>query len=414
MIAVLTAYDILSDMWWIGALALAVSLVLTPVVRLIAYRAKIVDRPDALLKPHDRPIAYMGGVAMCIGLLAGLAGYACTMSHSDSTWARLAADLASMNFPGLHANMLWQIMMISIACVVITVVGLVDDILNITPRAKICGQVLAATLLLFAGIGHRLGPALLLALHIPLLGEGWEWVMFCMSAAMCVVMVIATCNATNLLDGLDGLCGGVTGIVALGFLALGVCLATYLPTYDRFTDTTDQLRVALCLAMVGGVLGFLPYNIPPASIFMGDAGSMLLGFFVATAMAMFSEEGHARWLVAAMAVFALPILDTALAVVRRIVSGKGIFTGDRSHLYDQLVDKGMTVKQVVVLFYILSILAAFIGVGAALLLRARYAMALYAALLVVIWTVFYKKGMIAPDKHDPSPPPADKGTSQGD
>jgi len=414
MIAALTAYDILSDMWWIGALALAVSLVLTPIVRLIAYRAKIVDRPDDLLKPHGRPIAYMGGVAMCIGLLAGLAGYACTLSHAGSTWALLAADLTSMNFAGLHANMLWQIMMISIACVVITVMGLVDDIVSITPRAKICGQVVAAVLLLFAGIGHRLGPAMLHAMNIPPLPGNWGmWVMFCVSAAMCVVMVIATCNATNLLDGLDGLCGGVTGIVALGFLALGVCLATYLATYDQFTDTTDQLRVALCLAMVGGVLGFLPYNIPPASIFMGDAGSMLLGFFVATAMALFSEEGHARWLVASMAVFALPILDTALAVVRRIVSGKGIFTGDRSHLYDQLVDRGMTVKQVVVLFYVLSILAAFIGVGAALLLRARYAVALYAVLLVVIWTVFYKKGMIAPDK-DQSPPPADEGASRDD
>ena len=132
---------------------------------------------------------------------------------------------------------------------------------------------------------------------------------------------------------------------------------------------------------------------------MGDAGSMLLGFFVAAMMALFCDEGHARWLVAAMAVFALPILDTALAVVRRLLSRKSIFTGDRSHLYDQLVDRGMSVKRVVALFYVLSVLSAGIGVAAAMWLPGRYAVALYVVLLIVIWTVFYKKGMITPEKH---------------
>ncbi|MCK4602389.1 MAG: undecaprenyl/decaprenyl-phosphate alpha-N-acetylglucosaminyl 1-phosphate transferase, partial [Phycisphaerae bacterium] len=230
------------------------------------------------------------------------------------------------------------------------------------------------------------------------------------SAVMCIVVVIATCNATNLLDGLDGLCSGVTVIIAFGFLALAVWLALW--SWPGHTDV-DFLRIGLCLAVAGAVLGFLPYNIPPASIFMGDAGSMLLGFFVATMMTMFCQEGNARWFIAAWAVFALPTLDTGLAVVRRVLSGKSIFAGDRSHLYDQLVDRGMRVKQVVVLFYVLAAVAAVVGVTVAIQCRGRHAVALYATLLVIVAVVFYKLGMITPPSRQAKSTPDDQ-ESQSD
>ena len=153
-----------------------------------------------------------------------------------------------------------------------------------------------------------------------------------LSIPMCLLIVIGACNATNLIDGLDGLCGGVTGIIAVGFLALSAYLAEY-----GSAGEIDEIRIGLCLAMAGAVLGFLPYNVPPASIFMGDAGSMLLGFFVATMMALFCQEGNSRWFLAACAVFALPILDTALAVVRRLLAGAGIFAGDRQECHQRLI-----------------------------------------------------------------------------
>jgi UDP-GlcNAc:undecaprenyl-phosphate GlcNAc-1-phosphate transferase len=206
-----------------------------------------------------------------------------------------------------------------------------------------------------------------------------------------VVLVVLVCNATNLLDGLDGLCSGVTAIISVGFLML----AAWLATWGRFPGT-DELRIGLCLSMAGAILGFMPYNIPPASIFMGDAGSMLLGFFVATMMALFCQEGPFRWFLAACVVFALPILDTALAVVRRFRSGMSIFAGDRSHLYDQLVDRGMTIKQVVILFYILAGSTATMGVILAVNLRTRYALILYGILAVVIWSLFSLLGMVSP------------------
>lgn len=384
-----TITELLKDKWWIGIVALAISLIATPIVRYIAYRTKIVDKPDDLLKPHGRPIAYLGGLAMCIGFLAGLAVYVLViMPDLKGQWQEIGNSIINRKAYALLTNPLWQLFGVAAASITITIVGLADDLWNITPRKKVLGQMLAASLLIAGGVGFRMAKIVFMSLHVDVPSH---WVLVPLSIPIAFVLVVATCNATNLLDGLDGLCGGVTAIITIGFLGLSVFLATW----GRNPDL-DELRIVLCLAMAGAVLGFLPYNVPPASIFMGDAGSMLLGLFVAAMMAFFCLEGTARWFIAACAVFALPILDTALAVVRRLLSGKGVFEGDRSHLYDQLVDRGMSVKQVVVLFYVLATLAAVIGVVVAVKLKTRYAVIIYAALLVIIWAIFFKLGMVTP------------------
>ncbi len=383
-------WEVLQSVWWVGLVGFGVSLIATPIVRAIAYRAKIVDRPDDLLKPHARPIAYLGGVGIFVGLLAGLVAFVASWDQSAGHFSAIGDALSSPNkWRLLLGNPVWNLIWIAASSFVIMLVGLLDDILEISPRKKILGQVIAAGLLLLGGVGDRMANVLFILLP-------WEpplLVLVLLSAFMCLIMVICTCNATNLLDGLDGLAGGVTGIIALGFLALAVWMAMW----AQFPGT-DAVRLSLCLALAGAVLGFLPYNIPPASIFMGDAGSMLLGFFVATMMAMFCAEGSPRWLLAAMVVFALPIFDTSLAVVRRLVSGKPIFAGDRSHLYDQLVDRGMTVPRVVGLFYMLAVIAAGIGVVTSILIRGRWALLIYAVLFVVVWVVFIAMGMVTPEK----------------
>jgi len=384
----------MDGVWWISAASLGVSLVCTPIVRHIAYRLRIVDRPDDLLKPHARPVAYLGGVAMCLGLLAGLACYAAVMPGRLAHSAAIRDDLAGLRLSRLADNPLWNLLAVAVAGIVITIVGLMDDLRDIKPRTKVYGQVLAAAILLLGGVGTRMA---LVGLN-PFGLAAPDWVLVPLSAVVCVVVVIGACNATNLLDGLDGLCGGVTAIIALGFLALAVHLAMYPHVGPH------GVRVALCLAMAGAVLGFLPYNIPPASIFMGDAGSMLLGFFVAVMMALFCREGNARWFVASGAVFALPIVDTGLAVVRRLLARKSIFAGDRSHLYDQLVDRGMSVKQVVVLFYALAAAAALVGVLLAIYLRGRYALVVYAVSVAILGGVFYKLGMVTPESRPPHGP----------
>ena len=391
-----TVTEVLQDKWWIGAVALGVSLVVTPIVRFVAYRLGVVDRPDDLLKPHGRPVAYLGGVGICLGFLAGLGAYLAMIPDVSARWAGLWEALSSGDISRLLRNPIWNILSIAAAAVLITLVGLTDDIRQMRPRHKVYGQIAAAGLLLIGGVGERMAGMILLPIADWAGVEASMWLVVPASALMCMVVMIGACNATNLLDGLDGLCGGVTGIIALGFLALSMWLAMW-----GHRPQSDALRVAFCLAMAGGVIGFLPYNIPPASIFMGDAGSMLSGFFAAAMMAMFCQEGNARWFVAACAVFALPILDTALAVVRRLAGRVGIFTGDRSHLYDQLVDQGMTVRQVVVLFYILATVAAGIGVTLAIYVRGRHAVVIYAVLLTVIWSFFYKFGLITPSPRAP-------------
>jgi UDP-GlcNAc:undecaprenyl-phosphate GlcNAc-1-phosphate transferase len=392
-----TSFQILEHVWWIAVVSLMVALAATPIVRFIAYRTKIVDRPDDLLKPHKRPVAYLGGLAICAGLLAGLGMFVAAMPDAGLLWNRMLSDLRALRLGNLRSNGLSHVLAIGLGCLVITLVGLLDDLVCLKPRHKIYGQVMAGVVLLAGGLGQHIASIILgpLGISLPL------WVLVPLSMGMTILIIVFTSNATNLLDGLDGLCGGVTGIIAIGFLALAVWLAQW-----NQQPGIDEVRVALCLAMVGAVIGFLPYNIPPASIFMGDAGSMLLGFFVATMMIMFCREGTARWFLASWVVFALPVLDTALAVVRRLAMHKGVFTGDRSHLYDQLVDRGMTVKQVVVLFYFLAALAAVIGVTAAVYLRFRHAIWIHLGVLAAIWVVFYAKGMITPPPRQPHAPDA--------
>jgi UDP-GlcNAc:undecaprenyl-phosphate GlcNAc-1-phosphate transferase len=317
------------------------------------------------------------------------------MPDLGAQWRQALEGLSAMRIIELWDNMLWKIMGIAVACLVVTMVGLLDDLMSLSPRKKIVGQVLAAAILFAGGLGVRMATVFFSPF-------GWQApleVVIPVSAVLCVVTVVFACNATNLLDGLDGLCGGVTGIIAMGFLLLAVWLAMW----DQFPGT-DQVRVVLCLAMIGAILGFLPYNVPPATIFMGDAGSMLLGFFVATMMAMFCRQGYARWFLAALAVFALPILDTALAVVRRAIAGRSIFEGDRGHLYDQLVDRGISVRRVVALFYALALASAAIGVGTAVFIRTKTALVIYAAVFAAIWLFFWKGGFLKPPEKRESKP----------
>ncbi len=384
-----TILEVLEPLWWIFLISFIVSLIATPICRWLAYRTRIVDRPDDLLKPHGRPIAYLGGVAMFFGMIAGLVAYSFYMPERSEHLQRLGQQFWGGQARELLLNPIWNVFAIAISSLTIMLVGLVDDIRCLSPRRKMIGQVLAAAILLGGGVGERMS-VMIFGLFEPLVVP--EVIIVATSALMCVLMVIGTCNAVNLIDGLDGLCGGVTGIITIGFLLLAAYLASWChPGREDF----DTLRMGLCLAMVGAVLGFLPYNVPPASIFMGDAGSMLLGFFVATMMALFCKEGNPRWFLSACAVFTLPMLDTSLAVVRRLLAGKSIFAGDRSHLYDQLVDRGMTVKKVVVLFYILAAAFAALGLGLALV-RVRYAILIYAVVLAVAWVLFLVLGMVRP------------------
>jgi UDP-GlcNAc:undecaprenyl-phosphate GlcNAc-1-phosphate transferase len=210
------------------------------------------------------------------------------------------------------------------------------------------------------------------------------------SCCLVVAMVVGCCNASNLIDGLDGLCGGVTAIIAGGLLFLAIHLAM---NSRGLNANWDGIRVVVALALMGAVLGFVPFNFNPASIFMGDTGSMFLGFVCAVLIMLMAQEEHPKWFLAAMVMFALPVLDTALAFTRRWLAGRSIFSADRYHFHHQLLSRGYTVRKTVLISYGLAAFFALMG-ASIVMVRTRYSIAFWLIIFSYIVVAAYKMGMI--------------------
>ena len=325
--------------------------VLAPLAMKLAWATGYLDHPEAR-KLHTSATALLGGPTVFVCALL--------------TWI-LAMRL------GPHAPMDMTAYDVLFGAAVAMGIGLWDDRHGMQPGVKMFGQAVAASTLLAGGAVPDLG-----------LPVGIE-------AAVTLVALIALMNAVNFLDNMNGMVPGLSAIALTGFAWVSAARGA-------------NGIAAAQLALAGACAGLLPYNFPRARIFLGDAGSMLLGFFVATLMMLFALEGTLRWFLAACVIFGLPILDTSLAVIRRALSGKNIFSGDRSHLYDQLVDRGMSVKKVVALFYLLALLAAAIGVLQAIFLRTRQAIVLDLAILVIAAVIFVKNKMILPPSRSSDSP----------
>ncbi len=355
--------------WPVPVFAFVSALVATALCKKIALKFGIVDRPDNRVKTHKGTVAYLGGIGMLAGLTAGiLAGlyYLRQEEHLPSTFIWLFGVLAGGQ----------------IACFV----GLVDDIFDLKPYQKILGQVVAALILVAVGIrpslsflqtylGLNIAPNIEVILTIPIV----------------IVFVVGATNSLNLLDGLDGLCAGVTVIITAALLVLAI----HLGTWASSRVGGDSVRVIVCLGLLGAVCGFLPFNRHPAKIFMGDAGSMLLGFVAAALMILFAEKA-VRWWMASVVVFGLPILDTGVALARRLLNRRPLFVSDRGHIYDQMIDRGIPLKRTVAICYALAGLYALIGVGLSLRtkIRARYALVIYVLVFVVSGIIVWRKGYL--------------------
>lgn len=386
-----TADKILSPYIWCFYASFLTAYIFTPVMRSIAIYYGIIDKPDLVRKLHREPVAYLGGVAVFLGWLAGMAMTQFSGMH--------------MIEPTLDDRLRVPLAIIA-AAFIIVLLGLWDDIGNLTPRLKITGQLLAGVTLLSAGIGTEITGFFIdniavrveTRIGIPVNDTFAQWVTWITSGALTLGLVVFCCNASNLMDGLDGLCGGVTAIIAAGFLVLAVYIGTKMGTSIDDRDllaervNMDGLRVVIAMALLGGVMGFVPYNFNPASIFMGDTGSMFLGFTCALLMILVgSVDG--KWLLAGMVMFALPVLDTGLAFARRFVAGRPFFSPDRHHFHHQLVQRGLTVKQAVLVSYLLT--AFFVACGILMVfLRTRYAVAFYLVLFGCVIVAAYKMGMV--------------------
>ncbi len=325
-----------TDIGWLApfVLAFCAALVTVPILRRVASQFDLYDRPDAGLKPHEKPIPFLGGLAIWAGWMAFLL-----------LWMGWYRGLSSA----------WPPAYVAIGGSLLMLLGLVDDIRHLPPKLRLLAQALVAGLLLYGGIGRGIAESMI--------GQtGWavgDTTGYLLSVLFCIFVLAGAANSTNMIDGLDGLCAGILGIASAGFFAMAIILWD-VPGGPAMPDHA-ALVLAICAATVAACGAFLCYNFNPASIFMGDSGSLLLGFNAAACIILLTEHAAWRGLVGAVIVFGFPIFDTALAIARRKLNGKPLFVGDRSHFYDQLRDRGLSVRQTVAICYGLGLAFAAIG-----------------------------------------------------
>jgi UDP-GlcNAc:undecaprenyl-phosphate GlcNAc-1-phosphate transferase len=279
---------------------------------------------------------------------------------------------------------------VTLGGVAFSILGLYDDVRDLPPKLRLAiGAAIIALVMLTSGAGYALTDTLLRPFEL----KAPPWLAWPVSMLLGMFIVLGACNSTNLIDGLDGLCAGVTAIISIGFFFIAAHLAMY-----EWTRAENPTRLVLAIALCGATLGFLPLNFNPAKIFMGDAGSVLLGYNCGLMLLLFDERYYTlRWMAGGLMVFALPIFDTALAIARRWRSGRSVFAGDRSHFYDQLVDRGMSVKQVVVLSYALAAFFAVLGCLSTRL-NMRHFLPVYALVVIAVVVVVVRAGMVRDER----------------
>ena len=395
---VLAASDWLPTYAAVFGAAFVAALIATPVMRKIAVQNDIVDHPDLTRKLHARPIAYLGGLAIFFGWLAGV----CVSYPLAPHLIAFGEDVLSVrSFP----------LMFVIGAAVITFTGLVDDLIpGVQARQKIGGQLFAAAALTSTRVGIDLTETLygLLGVHPS------ATVVYFTATFLVAFIVLGGCNAVNLIDGLDGLASGVVAIAMASFLVIALVAAGQPEGGPLMADHPN--RMVMALATLGAIAGFLPFNWNPATIFMGDAGSLLLGFLAVSTILLMGDVGNysLKLVTASLVVFAMPITDTSLAIVRRKLRGQPIFAPDSQHLHHLLRRSGLTVRQSVIAMYGGGIVFGVVGVAMiALRLRWRYSLLIVAGIYAVIMLAAFRYGAhclrqdAATAAGKPEPTPAD-------
>ncbi len=285
---------------------------LTPLVRLLASKIGLIDHPDGRRKLHLQPIALGGGIAVFLSAILGL------------VCANFASTTLSAIVDGTQASFITGLLASS---AFIVGVGLIDDRYHLRGRQKLLGQMIAVSILVASGLIVRQIQIFDLKIELGLL-----------SIPFTMFWLLGAINALNLIDGLDGLASGVGVILSLAIAGIA-CM------------TGHDADAVIAMAMCGALLGFLIYNLPPASIYLGDAGSMLIGLLLGALAMRSSFKGPATVaLLAPTVIWTIPILDVGMAILRRKLTGRSIYDTDRGHLHHCLLRRGISGRMT--LFYI--------------------------------------------------------------
>lgn len=302
---------------------IGLSAVLTLAARFAGNRAGLLDAPDEGRKQHAIPVPALGGISI-------FAAFAVAIAISYAFDVEFAGSLSEST------------MALLVTAAGVWILGIVDDIRPIRARAKLVVQIIAA-------VAYVVTVQPIDVLHI---ADGFELSSEILVGTFCVFWLVACCNAVNLLDGMDGM-ASVQGMIGFGTLAIIATLHG------------DTATAAVCLLLVGSVLGFAIFNAPPASIFMGDAGSMTIGYLLGALTLSACHMTNGRYgLAIPLALMIIPAFDTTMAIIRRAQRGEGIMAPDREHFHHCLFDAGRSVWKVLGVFTVMYGLCAAAAVAA--------------------------------------------------
>jgi UDP-GlcNAc:undecaprenyl-phosphate/decaprenyl-phosphate GlcNAc-1-phosphate transferase len=304
----------------------AVSALATPLVVRLANHLGIVDNDGAERRMHDLPKPRVGGIAVFLGFAFAL-------------FAVLGVSLASPRMlmsSTEQVDAIHRLVGLLFGSLLILGVGIWDDVMHMRPRNKLVAQIVVALISMFYGF-------VIPGINNPFdHNPGTNWIDFPLAIGVPLTLLwyVGMMNAINFLDGLDGLLAGVAAISSVFLFVISVLHA-------------NPVVALVVIALAGAALGFLPFNFNPARIILGDAGSLFIGYVFATVSIIgASKTAIAISVVVPLLVLALPIIDTAAAIVRRASSGKRITEADRGHLHHQLIFRfGLNVRQAVLLLY---------------------------------------------------------------
>lgn len=284
-------------------IAFLLSYVSVPMVRVLAFKFGAVDVPRDARRMHKSPIPRMGGLAIFFGFLVSYLCFAETIEPK-------------------HLGVL-------AGAIILVCTGIIDDRRPLKATTKLIFQILAAAIPVAMGLRIEF-----LTNPITFSGKAMLNLSF-LSIPVTIIWIIGLTNALNLIDGLDGLAGGISSIASVSLIVICVVFQKY--------DTLIPL-----IAIAGATLGFLPYNMNPAKIFMGDTGALFLGYMLATlSVDGFFKSYAAISILIPLIVLGLPLFDTSFAIFRRLLNGQPIMKPDRSHLHHKLVDAGFSQRQAV-------------------------------------------------------------------
>lgn len=277
------------------AISLLVSFVLTPFIRKLAIRRGLFDYPDSR-KIHLSPIPNVGGFAIMASVVL------------STVWWAPETPLSG----------------ILLGAIVVYVVGLLDDVFNLRPWMKLLGQILAACITIQYGLVIQF-------VHIPFLGELYFGIL---AMPITLIWILGIVNAINLIDGVDGLSSGIAFISAMALTLISGLYGAFIP-------------MVLGVSLMGACIGFLRFNYFPAKIFMGDGGSMFLGFCLSSlSILMLNQVQLPASFIVPILILLVPITDICFAVFRRIKSGVHIFLPDQKHIHHTLLKRGLLPSQV--------------------------------------------------------------------